>query len=577
MSVPEDALEISPAGAPAGRAAAIGLGTSSAMRSADYAALLLIGACYLLYGIDAYGLLNNNEGLYAEIARETLAQGFSAVPTLNGVPYLEKPPLLSWLLAGVFALFGQSELAARSIPVAADVILIAAVVGLTRIKAPAMVSWLAGLILATSLPHAVIFRTLVPDALLTALFGLTMLFFLQWHRRRDNLRLVLSYACLGLAIMAKGFLAMVLGLAVFVVFAAIAKRAWRLRDLLYPPAVLALLIIAAPWHLALVAGNPDFGWFYIVNEHVLRFLDLREPKDYYTGPLYYYLPRILMYLFPWSAFVPLLIRRRPRGLAAMSDLEKLAWVWFGVSLVFFSVSRAKGNYYMILGMPPLAILLALRIAELLEQGRRRVLLPGIALLLALVAAALWSLRAGIWMSEPHGLWIAAFKLVEDMKLSLLGFAAMIALAAALLMARRERSALYAVALSSVPLLLFFVTMMTRADPYVSERRIGEYVRANLGDRAVFLFQDYEKLASLPFYLERQVPVVATRSNDLRFGMEHSPDRTNFVSVAQFDAIRSTRAVVLLVHRHRLAAYRELLGNSGLVRRAQVGSVSVFVN
>ncbi len=66
----------------------------------------------VLLGLGSYGLLNNNEGLYAEIPREMIASHdwrLWVIPHLNGLPYMEKPPLLYWLTALSFLLFGQTE------------------------------------------------------------------------------------------------------------------------------------------------------------------------------------------------------------------------------------------------------------------------------------------------------------------------------------------------------------------------------------------------------------------------------------------------------------------------------------
>jgi len=97
--------------------------------------------------------------------------------------------------------------------------------------------------------------------------------------------------------------------------------------------------------------------------------------------------------------------------------------------------------------------------------------------------------------------------------------------------------------------------MALAEPFASEREMARYIAGNHPRAKVFLYQDYEKLASLPFYLARQVPVVDSASNDLAFGMKLSPDSENFLTASAFAQIRNTRPVVLVVHRHRL---RDLL-------------------
>ena len=79
--------------------------------------LFILGAAAFFYGgLGSYALLNNNEGLYAQIAWEMLESGNWVIPHLNGVPYIEKPPLLYWLVAGSFKLFGKNEWAARFVP-----------------------------------------------------------------------------------------------------------------------------------------------------------------------------------------------------------------------------------------------------------------------------------------------------------------------------------------------------------------------------------------------------------------------------------------------------------------------------
>jgi len=88
----------------------------------------------------------------------------------------------------------------------------------------------------------------------------------------------------------------------------------------------------------------------------MRFLDKRVPKDYYTGPFYYYIPRVLAYMIPWTFFAPFLVGKH-RALPFEKNLHRFLWCWFLSFFIFFSLSRAKANYYMILGAPPLALYL----------------------------------------------------------------------------------------------------------------------------------------------------------------------------------------------------------------------------
>jgi 4-amino-4-deoxy-L-arabinose transferase-like glycosyltransferase len=548
--------------------------SASALGIVDRSALAALAGFFLIYGLGAYGILNDNEALYALVASDMLAHGTFGIPMLNGVPYLEKPPLLPWMLAAVYAIAGQSEAASRSVPVIATWVLIAAmtlgIAALTR----RWIGWLTGLILASSLFQILVFRTLLPEALLVLFFALAMLAFFHWHARGSRSSLIASYACLGMAVLAKGFVALALGFATFLVFGLVAERRWRMRDLAHPPALCVLIVIAAAWPVYLAIKNTDYAWFFVVNEHVLRYLGLREPRDYYTGPLYYYLPRVLMFLFPWSVFLPLLALRR--GAEPMSDLEKLAWVWFAVPLVFFSFSSAKGNYYMSVAMPALATLLALAISRALgRRNGRGVVLVLVAGVVAAVALAVFAIDPRAWLPAPRRIWIAILRDEAYLKSSLLVFGALFAFAGVLLARRLDRAALCVVAFASVPLLVLFVTTAERADRYLSQRAVAEYLQAKHPDARVFLFQDFEKLASLPFYLKRAVAVVDSQSSDLAFGMSQAPQSAGFVTSAQFAAMSSAGPVVLIVHRKRLAAYHHALGELGLNHRTRIGNVNVY--
>jgi 4-amino-4-deoxy-L-arabinose transferase-like glycosyltransferase len=465
----------------------------------------------------------------------------------------------------------------RCVPVGATAVLIFAAARFAAARSAPAVGWLTGLVLASSFFQLVVQRTLLPDVLLALFFSASMGAFYEWHNTRNRTALVLSYAMLGLAFLAKGFVALALGGLVFVAFGAVARRDWRLRDLAAPRALAMLLLVVAPWPIWLAVRNPEYAWFFIVNEHVLRFLGMREPHDYYTGPVYYYLPRILMFLFPWSAFVPLLFVRLRQRAARMPDLEKLAWIWFGICLAFFSASEAKANYYMTVAMPPLGFLLAVRIAALVERAGRATFVGAAVFIAAGMAGSAWVIEAQMGMTAPRGWWIAVYRQMEYLQWALWSVAALCLLAAVLYLRGLARPALYALALANLPLLAFFVVVMARAEPFASEREMARYIAGNYPQAKVFLFQDYEKLAGLPFYLKREVPVVDSVSNDLAFGMRLSPESENFPSAAEFAQIRNTRPVVLVVHRQRLRALLLSPAGAGLRLRHRIGNVSAFSN
>jgi 4-amino-4-deoxy-L-arabinose transferase-like glycosyltransferase len=360
------------------------------------------------WGLSSYALLNNNEGLYAEIAWEMLSNKDFVIPTLNGVPYIEKPPMLYWLVSLSYAIFGKSVWAARLVPATFGFLTSLALVLFYRALGRNHQGLAAGTLLASSLGFAIFSRMVFFDGLLTAFFTFALLSFYVWDQRGNRKWLRFFYGFLACAILTKGLLSLCLAGLICCSFLWIKYRSfskvWVLWD---TGGVLLFLLIALPWHILAHLQQPDFSWFYFINEHVMRFLDKREPRDYYHGPFYYYLVRIPAYFIPWTLLLPFVgkssslvtpakagaqsyqhsmgvlrhwlqdrvffpgsplsrgrqiegagLTQTPiAGLNLNRFLRLFLWLWALLTLLFFSLSQAKANYYMMLGMPPVALLL----------------------------------------------------------------------------------------------------------------------------------------------------------------------------------------------------------------------------
>ncbi len=334
------------------------------LKSGHYYLLAFFIAIGFYVGLGGYPLSNNNEGLYAEVAREMLLTGNYIIPHLNFVPYIEKPPLLYWLIALSYHVFGVTTWAARLIPASCGALTIVCLLWLGQKIGRAREAWLTAVILATSLGYIVIARIVFFDMLLTACLTVTLSLFYVWWQTDKKYYLRSAYIFLGLGVLSKGLLILVLVFAISVTFLFICRQKKRILSLFDFWGIILFLAIVLPWHVAANIQYPGFFRDYFINEQVLRFLNERIPHDYYQGPIYYYIPRILAYLLPWSLLLPLLCKRHPMK---NNDTDKLAlflWLWFIVPLVFFSVSQAKANYYMIIGMPALAYLLAIKINQM---------------------------------------------------------------------------------------------------------------------------------------------------------------------------------------------------------------------
>lgn len=531
---------------------------------------IFVPATLFLAGLDAFPLRDNNEGLYAEVAREMLATGHFLVPQLNGVPYIEKPPLLYWLASAAMAVWGPSPGAVR---LASALPMLALCVGMFqfgRRHLGAAVGCYAGVALASMVPVALLAHLVLFDPLLTALLGGWMLCFLHDYLEDSRAARRAAAVLLGLAVLEKGAVALVLALGVLGVFLLL-NRDWQGWRRLGDPSALALfLAIALPWHLLAAFEQDGFAWFYVVNEHVLRFLGRREPEDYHRGPFWFYLPRLLLMLLPWTPFLVLLAPRQPWRDRVHTSVVRFCQAAVLFPLLFFSLSQAKADYYLVVCTPALAMWLALVLEQALARppGLRLACCWGGALATcAVLLAALPDADGRVWTLLPITLLCLAWlSLMPVATRSFLAFAS----------ARARECALLAIVLLALPLLGLMVDRSSERAARDSSSLIAQIMRAEGGpDSQVFIYRDFEdSFSSLPFYLGRTVPVIDSASSDLLFGCKIAPGKA-CIDHRQF--LRRSRAgpVAVAVMARRREAFLAMAGPGW--RSEAVGDKIVFFN
>jgi 4-amino-4-deoxy-L-arabinose transferase-like glycosyltransferase len=244
----------------------------------------------------AMPLTDPDEGRYAPIARQMATSGDWLVPRLFGLPYLEKPPLLYWITAAIFRVFGAFELTARLGPALAAAFGVAAAGWFARTFSPT-----AGILASAVLPlcglYAVIARTLVTDmpfsvTLSAALFA----FFKHREATTPNMRWALAFwISLALAILSKGPVAIVISGLVIVVDAILGCSLKSLLDRRLVATSPILLAIALPWFALIQARYPTFFSFYLWKEHLER-----AAGSEHAEPFYWFVPWLLGGLMPWT-------------------------------------------------------------------------------------------------------------------------------------------------------------------------------------------------------------------------------------------------------------------------------------
>ncbi|CAN5743164.1 hypothetical protein BH11PSE12_BH11PSE12_04630 [soil metagenome] len=190
---------------------------------------LLLSLFSFLYDLGRYPLLDNNEGLYAEIAREMLETGNFIIPHLLGVPYLEKPPLLYWLMAASFYIFGPTAASARLISASAMLVLAMMLLLFCRRLGNLRVGIYALLIFSTTVPATLVSRTVIFDPLLTMLIGACLLSYLQWYRNHKRSWIYTAAIFLALATLEKGGVAIILVAGIIIFFPSVCASEKRYR------------------------------------------------------------------------------------------------------------------------------------------------------------------------------------------------------------------------------------------------------------------------------------------------------------------------------------------------------------
>jgi len=540
---------------------------------------------FVLCGLGSYGILDNNEGLYAEIPREMLASHdwrWWVIPHLNGLPYMEKPPLLYWLTALSFSVFGVDEWSARVVPALSSLLCVALITRFGSAVGRPQAGRLAALMFVSGLGVMAMSRTLMFDMLLTVCLTAALMCAYLYSTQHEVGKLRQTYAWLALALMAKGVVALLLfGM---VIFFLLLPTLWRegvlptCRAWLEPRAILIFFVIAAPWHIAASLVEPIFPWFYFINEHVLRFLGKREPHDYYAGPWWYYLPRMALYLFPWSFLLPSLLQRSQVDSQAdvhadaPKTLASFLWLAWLLPLLFFSVSSAKANYYLVVVMPFAVFQLAVAIENrnFLRASQR--VLPGV--LIALLAGLLLALVAhsANLPSQPVILGGTPGQFVFVLLLGLVGAAILCALVAA----RWARIGILSyLALSAVCAVALLITV-NAMEPQVSTRLLSRYLQTDLANRTVYLYRNFEEQSSLPFYLQKSVSVIDSRSSDLFWGNKLQANDLMITS-AQLEPELSSKSIAIVVMERQRKDFEAGPLFARMKGQRQVGAVTVFFN
>jgi 4-amino-4-deoxy-L-arabinose transferase-like glycosyltransferase len=495
-----------------------------------------------------------DEGRYAEIPREMLVSGDYVTPRNDWVRYFEKPPLFYWMTALSMAAVGRNEFAVR-LPCA---LLSIAQVIVAAMLGEAIFGAAAGLLSATALGLSPIFfgfsQFATPDPALSFFVtaGLAS-FYMATTAGFDSAAgrrwFFAAAAMFAMGTLVKGPVALALGGGIALVYLLLQRRGSEIRRIPWLGCILIYGTIVIPWFATVAIRNPGFLDFFLVHEHLQRYL---QSTEHGWGP-YFFVIVIAAGTWPWLYFAfpsaMALFRdpdREPQMLASLRFLT----VWFLFVVVFFSIPRSKLGSYILPGLPPLAILAGCGIERLARMDPQRVaaILRRFAILN--VALGIAGLIAAIFASRRLGSALA-------FDAGLIAVAISTGAVGCALVGRRGGTNVYravgVLAAAVIAALLAGARARADAASIVSYRgmavEITPYVR-----RGCVLASYRHFVQSLPFYTGAREALVAYRGELAPFG--DSPDaQASFISdeAGLRSLWSSERCVVLVVDRNDLRA------------------------
>ncbi len=558
--------------------------------------------------------MDDVDAVQAQIARNMLDSGDWVTARLDGVAYLEKAPLKYWMIAVSYMIFGVHDWAAR-IPLALATVALCWIT--TRFGAWAFGKkggLLAGLSLTTCVGLFLFTRILIPDAALTlavatALWSLLRV--LDETEPRPRLWAFLLAASIGVGVLLKGLIAAVFPIAAGGLYLLFTKRLFLRRtwQRIHPfYGILVILIIAAPWHVLATLRNPPyfdftmhsergayhgFFWFYFLNEHLFRFLNMRYPRDYNTVPRLLFWILHLLWLFPWSFLLPAAARLSYRPVDRAGQTRLMALCWVGFILLFFTFSTTQ-EYYSMPCYPALALLIGSAAAASGSWVRSGV--KAIAVIAAAAVVVIGTLLVLVWKTPAPGdisraltqhpdvytlslghmgdLTLRSFAYLRP-PLAMASFAFLVgALGAWFLKGQR---AILAVAIMMVLFAHAARVAMIAWDPYMSSRPLADaLVRAPAGK--LIVDDQYYAFSSVFFYADRRALLLNGRVNNLVYGSYAPGAPQVFIDDSQFQRLwTGAERYYLVAANTAVPRLARLVGEPALKVLASAGGKSLFTN
>ena len=575
---------------------------------------LIAAAIYVGCMVSPPSLMDDVDSVQAQISRTMLASGDWVTVRIDGVAYLEKSPLNYWTIATSFRVFGVHDWATRvpNVLSAIGLSLLTCAFGIWAFGRRA--GLYAGLCISTCVGLFLFTRISIPDVSLTLTVTLAMWAFLRVldpEEKHPRAWAAAMAASIGTGLILKSMVALIFPVAAALIYLVATRQlfSWAVWKRLRPFSGLAIgVLIAAPWIVLATLRNPPtfawtmhsgpgeyhgFLWFYLINEQVLRFLNMRYPRDYATVPRFYFWILHLVWLFPWSVYFPAIAKLSFRPVNRAGRTRLLALCWAGFMLVFFTFSTTQ-EYYSMPCYPAIALLLGSAMAaggDWIRWGTR--VLAAVSGCAALACAALLLMVRNV--PTPGDISTAlvthpkAYSLsmghIGDLTIASFAYLRLpltVAMVAFLIGALGNLRAVGQRAFLAAALMMAIFLHAARLalvdfDPFMSSRGLAQAL-LHSPDGQLIVNGQYYFFSSVVFYTNKNVLLLNGRINNLVYG-SYAPNAPDvFIDDAQFKTLWAGSAREYIVSANsKVPELEELAGASQMILVADSGGKSLFTN